>query len=95
VRRRYLVSYDVADDKRRTKIFELLGGYGDHVQYSVFLADLTEQERVTLQGRLLGLMNERDDQVLIVDLGRETRPLDHALEVLGKSYRPATRSIVV
>jgi CRISPR-associated protein Cas2 len=95
VRRRYLVSYDVADDKRRTQIFELLLGYGDHVQYSVFLADLTEQERLTLQGRLLGRMNERDDQVLIVDLGRETRPLDLALEVLGKSYRPTTRSIVV
>lgn len=95
MRRRYLVSYDVADDKRRTKIFELLQGYGDHVQYSVFLADLTPQEVVRLRGRLLDLMNEREDQVLIVDLGREARPLEGTMDVMGKPYRPATRAMVV
>lgn len=95
MRRRYVVSYDVADDRRRTKLFELLLGYGDHVQFSVFLADLTAQELVTLRGRMLELMNEREDQVLIVDLGRETRPLDETLDVLGKSYRPFVRAMVV
>ena len=35
-RRHYLVTYDVSDDKRRTHLFKLLEGNGDHVQYSVF-----------------------------------------------------------
>ena len=95
MRRRYLVSYDISDDKRRSKVFELLEGNGDHVQYSVFLADLTEQDLVRLRGRLLERINEREDQVIIVDLGRETRPLQNTLEVLGKPYSPSTRVMVV
>ncbi|MGQ0765412.1 MAG: CRISPR-associated endonuclease Cas2 [Gemmatimonadota bacterium] len=95
MRRRYVIAYDVADDKRRAKIFTLLEGYGDHVQFSVFIADLTAPELVKLRTGLLVLMNEREDQVLIVDLGRESRPLQNALEVLGKPYSPSTRSIVV
>ena len=95
MRRRYVVSYDVADDRRRTKIFELLEGYGDHVQYSVFLTDLTQQELIALRVKLRERMNEREDQVLIVDLGRETRPLENTLEVLGKPYRPSSRAMIV
>lgn len=95
MRRRYLVSYDVASDKRRTQVFELLLAYGDHVQFSVFLSDLSERELIVLRGKLLELINEREDQVLIVDLGRETRPLENTLEVLGKPYQPATRTMVV
>jgi CRISPR-associated protein Cas2 len=95
MRRRYVISYDVSSDSRRTRIFELLQGYGDHVQFSVFLADLTEMELIVMRGRLLELMNEREDQTLIVDLGRETRALEQTLEVLGKPYRPSTRSMVV
>ena len=30
------VSYDVVDDKRRTRVLKLLRGYGTYVQYSVF-----------------------------------------------------------
>ena len=95
MRRRYVISYDIADDKRRTRVFELLLGYGDHVQYSVFLSDLSQRELIILRSRLLEVINERDDQVLIIDLGKETRPLENSLEVLGKSYQPPTRSMVV
>jgi CRISPR-associated protein Cas2 len=95
MRRRYLVSYDIASDKRRTQAFDILVGYGDHVQYSVFLADLSERELIVLRGRLLDVIHEREDQVLIVDLGRETRSLENTLEVLGRAYRPPTRTMVV
>lgn len=95
MRRRYVVSYDVANDKRRTKIYQMLLGYGDHVQYSVFLADLTSRELIVLRGKLRKVMNEVEDQCLIVDLGREGRPLEQMLEVLGKPYRPAARVLVV
>ncbi|MBX6330825.1 MAG: CRISPR-associated endonuclease Cas2 [Gemmatimonadaceae bacterium] len=95
MRRRYVVCYDVSSDRRRTKIFELLEGYGEHVQFSVFLADLTDRELIVLRGRLRELMNEREDQVLIVDLGRESRALEHAIEVLGRPYQPGVRSMIV
>lgn len=32
----YLVSYDIADDKDRNKVSDILSGYGSRVQYSVF-----------------------------------------------------------
>lgn len=95
MRRRYVISYDIADDKRRTRVFELLLGNGDHVQYSVFLADLSQRELIILRGKLLELINVREDQVLIIDLGKEARPLENSLEVMGKPYRPPARSMVV
>jgi len=95
MRRRYVISYDISDDKRRTKVFELLLGNGDHVQYSVFLADLSQRELIVLRTKLLQLINERDDQVLIIDLGNERRSFDTSLEVIGRSYQPSSRSMVV
>jgi CRISPR-associated protein Cas2 len=95
MRRRYLVSYDISDDKRRTRAFELVLGYGDHVQYSVFLADLSQRELIVLRGKLIEVINVREDQVLIIDLGKETRSLESVLEVIGKAYRPPARSMVV
>jgi len=95
VRRRYVISYDISDDKRRTHVFELLLGNGDHVQYSVFLADLSQRELIVLRTKLAEIINEREDQVLLVDLGNETRPLGESLEVIGRSYQPPSRSMVV
>ncbi|HOV49703.1 MAG TPA: CRISPR-associated endonuclease Cas2 [Anaerolineae bacterium] len=40
----YLISYDIPDDKRRLKIAQLLEGYGERVQYSVFEVWVTEKE---------------------------------------------------
>jgi CRISPR-associated protein Cas2 len=95
MRRRYVISYDISDDKRRTRVFELLLGNGDHVQFSVFLADLSQRELIVLRTNLLQLINERDDQILIIDLGKETRSLNASLEVIGRAYQPPTRSMVV
>ena len=94
-RRRYLVAYDVADDGRRNEVFTTLQGFGDWTQYSVFLCELTAQELVQLRGRLRGAINEREDQVLIVDLGRAVRPVENNIEVLGKRYEPPIRTNII
>jgi CRISPR-associated protein Cas2 len=44
MRRVFLVSYDIPDDKRRNRVFKLLTGWGDHVQYSVFCCQLNPRE---------------------------------------------------
>lgn len=94
-RRHYLVSYDVADDKRRNRVFKALQGFGDHAQYSVFFCELNARELVQLRTKLRSAIHHKEDQVLIVDLGTATRPLDEGLEVLGRGYRPASRVVVV
>ncbi len=94
-RRRYLVAYDIVDDKQRTKVFETLHGYGDWAQYSVFLCELTPQELVRLRGRLRKLINQAHDQIMILDLGITSSPLEDSLEVLGKKYEPTVRSFII
>jgi len=94
-RRHYLVSYDVADDKRRARLFKLLEGEGDHAQYSVFFCELNNTELVSLRAAIAEIINPREDQVLILDLGSGDRPLDQGLEVIGNPYDPLTRTLVV
>ncbi len=95
MRRHYVVAYDIADDKRRTKVFTMLFRYGDHAQYSVFFCELSERELVQLRGRLRDAINSQEDQVILVDLGRAAQPLDAGLEVIGKSYSPLVRTVVI
>jgi CRISPR-associated protein Cas2 len=94
-RRHYLISYDVSDDKRRTKLFKTLEGQGDHAQYSVFFCDLSESELAILRGRIVDIINNCEDQVLVLDLGPAEQDLDYGLEVLGTPYEPLTRILVV
>lgn len=94
-RRHYVVTYDISDDRRRNEVFKTLHGYGNHAQFSVFFCELSDTELVQLRGKLRAAINHRDDQVLIVDLGLAARPLDSSLEVVGRGYNPAVRTVVI
>ena len=56
----FVVTYDIIDDKRRTKIAKILGDFGTRVQYSVFECNLTDSEYRRLQKRLVRNVGERD-----------------------------------
>jgi len=45
---KYVVTYDISNDKRRTKLSDILGAYGVRVNYSVFEIELSEAKRETL-----------------------------------------------
>jgi CRISPR-associated protein Cas2 len=68
-RRRYLVAYDIREPKRLRRTFELMKGYGEHLQYSVFLCDLDGMERSRMRGELAETIDHRVDSVAVVDLG--------------------------
>lgn len=93
-RRRYLVTYDISDDKRREKVFHELNSFGDWVQYSVFFCELTAQELVRMRSAIRDHLNHAVDQVLIVDLGRSHHSLEHSLHVVGRAYEPVVRTFV-
>ena len=95
MRRHYVVSYDISDDKRRNQVFKTLYGFGNHAQYSVFFCELSEVELVRLRSSLRVAINHHEDQVMIIDLGTNSRPLETGLEVIGKAYRPPVRTLVV
>lgn len=94
-RRHYLVTYDISDDKRRAAVFKTLSGFGNHAQYSVFFCELNDKELIKLRSRLRAEVHDRDDQVLIVDLGLATTPLESGIEAVGRGYDPPVRSIVI
>lgn len=95
MRKRYLIAYDVSDDKRRNSVFKTLMGNGDHVQFSVFLCELNDVELARLKGQLLQTLNHRQDQAIILDLGPADSALDATLQCLGKTYSPPGRVTVI
>ncbi len=50
--RRWLVVYDISDDRERRLIHELLKDYGRRVQYSVFECELSKRQQQALRVRL-------------------------------------------
>jgi len=94
-RRHFLVSYDIADDKRRTRVFNLLHANGDHAQFSVFLCQLNPAELASLRLELVPLIRANEDQVMILDLGAATDSRSPDMIVLGKSYVPPVRAMIV
>jgi CRISPR-associated protein Cas2 len=94
-RRHFLITYDVSDDKRRTKIFNALQANGDHAQYSVFLCQLNQTELARLRAALTPLVNAAEDQVMMVDLGWVHVDDQLRLETLGQPYFPPTRAMIV
>lgn len=58
-----VVSYDIAEDKRRNKVYNTLKDYGVWVQYSVFECNLNQDQLKELQQRLANIINPRKDSV--------------------------------
>jgi CRISPR-associated protein Cas2 len=69
MRRRYLLSYDVRDQRRLRQARQVANRFGSGVQYSVFVCDLSETERIRLMQELAQVVHHRLDSVLLVDLG--------------------------
>ncbi len=69
-RRWYLVAYDIRDDRRLRNIATCMEGYGDRIQYSVFVCDLSDQEAILMRTAIEARMKPSEDSVMIIDLGR-------------------------
>ena len=61
----HLLTYDVRDPKRWAKVFKLLKGRGDHVQYSVFRLHLSRTQLEELRWRLEDAMTGEDDLLIV------------------------------
>jgi len=61
----YLITYDIANDKRRKKLSDLLEGYGVRVNYSVFECELTQTklERLLYEIELQDLVDKKYDSL--------------------------------
>ena len=98
-RRLYLCTYDVCStkegDRRRDQLFELLKDHGEHVQFSVFLCELTRSEHTRLLGNARAILHETEDQLLVLDVGPSGLDWTQQLRCLGKRWTPQTRCHIV
>lgn len=68
-RQRFLIAYDICDDRRLRKVCALMKGVGTRLQYSVFLCDLSERELLLWQTDIRRIMELDVDSVVYVELG--------------------------
>lgn len=68
-RKRFLVAYDIRDDKRLRRVHKTVKAYGWAMQYSVFICDLDRIELFELHAALGSTIHHGIDSVAFVDLG--------------------------
>ena len=89
MRQYYLVSYDISDQKRWRKVFKTMKGFGEHVQYSVFVCQLSELEEAQLKASLMDIVHHQQDQVMFVKIGPVTsNQLEKKISTVGRDYIP-------
>lgn len=95
MRRCYLVCYDVRDPKRLRRVHKLMKAYGEAWQYSVFYCTLKAIDRVRLENELREIVNLKEDQVLIIDLGSNEDAARQSAATLGPAPPKAESGTVV
>lgn len=92
----FIVSYDIADDRRLTKVHKTMVDFGRRLQYSVYECCLSPVELARLKTQLSALIDHREDQVLFLGLGPEGGEAAERIASLGRPYtRSEHRSIVL
>ena len=95
MRNRYIVTYDISDSKRLRKMFKKMNGFGDPLQYSVFICDLSAKEKVLMEEALTEIINPKEDRILIVDIGPAGGRGTEALRTLGCQSKPAAPAALI
>lgn len=86
MRTHYIVAYDIADPQRLRRVHRTMRGYGDPLQYSVFRCDLSPSEHVLMIEALTPLINNREDQIMIINLGPADGRAREAIQTLGRAH---------
>ena len=90
----FIISYDIAAPKRWRRVFRIMKGYGEWLQLSVFQCRLTRMRMLQLETELRDVMNQREDHVLIVDVG-PAEGVKPRVQSLGKAFETARREAVI
>ncbi|MDI6770720.1 MAG: CRISPR-associated endonuclease Cas2 [Anaerolineales bacterium] len=84
-----VVSYDISNDRRRTKVMKTLEGYGAHVQYSVFECRLKPVEIAEMRKQLKKLVGKADSARLYFIGAEDVK----RIEVIGSGEVTSERMV--
>lgn len=90
----YVITYDIADDKRWRRVFKTMNGYGEWLQLSVFQCRLDRTRAIQLQAELKEAIHHKEDHVLILDLGPVDTVKPHVTS-LGKNFEAVKREALI
>ena len=95
-RRRYLVAYDIREDKRLRSVHRTMKGYGWSMQYSVFVCDLDAMELLDLKLDIGKVIDHRVDSVALIDVGPPAQRGKSCFEFLGSAPTlPVTGPVIL
>jgi CRISPR-associated protein Cas2 len=91
----YVVSYDIREQKRLSRVHRAMKGFGEPVHYSVFRCILTPKGRVEMVSVLTDLIKPDEDRIMIIDLGPNEGRVEERIEFLGVHDIKEERKIII
>jgi len=64
----YVVAYDISDNKRRNKVYNLLKSWGEPVNLSVFECEFDKNKLPDIRKEILKLINGKTDIIIYYPL---------------------------
>ncbi len=92
--RMYIVTYDIANNRRWRRVFKTMHGFGEWLQLSVFQCRLSRRRRAEMETQLRELVKAGEDHVLLIDVGPADKT-ELAVESIGKTYAKIERRATV
>ena len=80
----FIVTYDVTDDRRRTRLAKALKDFGSRVQYSVFECLMGRKELEKMTQRIKEIIDDAEDSVRIYMLCGEC---ENKVVIIGQGDR--------
>lgn len=94
-RKRYIVSYDIANPKRLRNVARIVEGFGYRLQFSVFECMLDPLRLEEMKAELVETIHHTEDQVLFIALGTKQADSSLAIESLGIPYKQHSRITII
>lgn len=90
---RYLICYDIAETKIRTRVAKYLENFAFRIQYSVFMCENTEKGIIEVNTRLVALTRTSSKKmILIVPLCKNC---ERRMLTIGTAIENASYCIIV
>ena len=85
-----LITYDISNNKRRSKLHKTLKNYGQPVQFSVFECFLDKKDLVRLQKEVISLIKKDEDSIIYYSLCENCLNRIYAIRKTPLPHRIAT-----
>lgn len=91
----YVIAYDISDPKRGRAVFQLMCGYGEWLQLSMFQCRLNRQRHAEMVATLDQLIHHREDHVVVMDMGQADAVTPRVVSLGKRVFAPVSREPII